>query len=114
MSDIDRWNKKKTADSPCRDGVTETHEEQKSDPVEEERSEECREKDEVVAEQGPVGHVHVYGVVERGEGQKGEAGRGRGRTHSDSVDRGLAAVVEVVVAVGEVNNLDADVAGNFA
>ena len=93
--------------------MTETHEEQKSDPVEQKRGEECGEEDEVVAQQGPVGRVHVQGVVEGGKGQKSEARRSRVRSQSDSVDRGLAAVVKVVVAVGQVNHLHADVAGKF-
>ncbi len=55
---------------PCGNGVTETHEKQESDPVEEEGSEECREEDEVVAQQGPVRGLQVQGVVERWKCEK--------------------------------------------
>ena len=52
--------------------MAEAHEQQEPDPVEEERGEECREEDEVVAEQRAVTRVQVKGVVEGGKGQECE------------------------------------------
>ena len=58
---------------PCCNSVTEAHEKQESDPVEEEGGEECREEDEVVAQQGPVGGLQVQGVVERWKCEKSKS-----------------------------------------
>jgi hypothetical protein len=55
--------------------VAEAHEEQESDPVEEERGEERGEEDEVVAQQRPLRRVDVEGVVERGESEEREPRR---------------------------------------